>query len=139
MTAYGGVDVYIHIFLTTALARGEWSDSRPARSTPRGKSPRYPLDREVGWTSEPVWTIWRKFLNLPGFELRPISRPARSQSLYRLCYPGSITKQWHFLTTHIGKLHKSSRCKVVLLNRSTLYSSSGNWKNGKNQQKSLKC
>jgi hypothetical protein len=28
MKAYGGVDVYIHIFLTSALAGGEWSASR---------------------------------------------------------------------------------------------------------------
>jgi hypothetical protein len=31
----------------------------------------------------------RKFLTLRGLELRRLSRPARSQSLYRLCYPGS--------------------------------------------------
>jgi hypothetical protein len=31
----------------------------------------------------------RKFLTLLGLELRPLSRPARSQSLYRLSYPGS--------------------------------------------------
>jgi hypothetical protein len=31
----------------------------------------------------------RKFLTPPGLELRPLSRPARSQSLYRLRYPGS--------------------------------------------------
>jgi hypothetical protein len=31
----------------------------------------------------------RKFLNLPGLELRPFGRPARSQSPYRLRYPGS--------------------------------------------------
>jgi hypothetical protein len=31
----------------------------------------------------------RKFLTLPGLELLPLSRPARSQSLYRLRYPGS--------------------------------------------------
>jgi hypothetical protein len=31
----------------------------------------------------------RKFLTLPGLELRPLSRPGRSQSLYRLRYPGS--------------------------------------------------
>jgi hypothetical protein len=30
----------------------------------------------------------RKFLTLPGLELRPLVRPARSQSLYRLRYPG---------------------------------------------------
>jgi hypothetical protein len=34
MKAYGGVDVYIHIFLTSALAGGEWSDSRSGRYIP---------------------------------------------------------------------------------------------------------
>jgi hypothetical protein len=32
----------------------------------------------------------RKFLTLLGLELRPLGRPAHSQSLYRLCYPGSL-------------------------------------------------
>jgi hypothetical protein len=32
----------------------------------------------------------RKFLTLPGLELRPLGSPARSQSLYRLSYPGSL-------------------------------------------------
>jgi hypothetical protein len=31
----------------------------------------------------------RKFLTLPGLELQLLGRPARSQSLYRLRYPGS--------------------------------------------------
>jgi hypothetical protein len=31
MKAYGGVDVYIHIFLTSALVGGEWSDAHPGR------------------------------------------------------------------------------------------------------------
>jgi hypothetical protein len=31
----------------------------------------------------------RKFLTLPGLKLRPLSHPARNQSLYRLRYPGS--------------------------------------------------
>jgi hypothetical protein len=56
----------------------------------------------------------RKFLTLPGLELRPLGRPARSQSLYRLNYPGSLvivkaillskntvsvvkTKQWNLI------------------------------------------
>jgi hypothetical protein len=34
MKVYGGVDVYSHIFLTSALAGGEWSASRPGRFTP---------------------------------------------------------------------------------------------------------
>jgi hypothetical protein len=33
----------------------------------------------------------RKFLTLPWLELRPLGRSARSQSLYRLRYPGSLT------------------------------------------------
>jgi hypothetical protein len=32
----------------------------------------------------------RKFLTLLGLELQPLGRPACSQSLYRLRYPGSI-------------------------------------------------
>jgi hypothetical protein len=32
----------------------------------------------------------RKFLTLQGLELRPLGRPARSQSLYRLRYPGFL-------------------------------------------------
>jgi hypothetical protein len=31
-----------------------------------------------------------KYLTLPEFELRPLGRPARSQSLYRLRSPGSL-------------------------------------------------
>jgi hypothetical protein len=34
MKAYEGVDVYIHIFLTSALAGDEWSASRTGRFTP---------------------------------------------------------------------------------------------------------
>jgi hypothetical protein len=34
----------------------------------------------------------RKFLTLPELELRPLGHAARSQSLYRLRYPGSF---WH--------------------------------------------
>jgi hypothetical protein len=33
----------------------------------------------------------RKFLTLPGLELRPIAHPARSQFPYRLRYPGSLS------------------------------------------------
>jgi hypothetical protein len=38
MKAYGGVDVQIHIFLTTALGGGELSASRPGPFTPREKN-----------------------------------------------------------------------------------------------------
>jgi hypothetical protein len=45
----------------------------------------------------------RKFLTLPGLQLRPFGRPSCSQSLYRLSYPGSlysiylsVTESQHF-------------------------------------------
>jgi hypothetical protein len=86
MKVYGGVDVYIHIFLTSALVGGEWSASRPGRFTPGERAPgTHWLE---GWVSPRVGlddVEKRKFLNLPGLELRPLDRPTRSQSLYRLC------------------------------------------------------
>jgi hypothetical protein len=57
--------VYIHISLTSALAGGECSASRPGRFTPGGKSPRYPLDRgfggpqsRSGQRAENPWQYW---------------------------------------------------------------------------------
>jgi hypothetical protein len=54
MKAYGGLDVSIHIFVTSALALTEWSASRPAALRPVS------IGYEVGWTPEPVWTLWRR-------------------------------------------------------------------------------
>jgi hypothetical protein len=34
-------------------------------------------------------SVKRKFVTLPGLHLQPLGRPARSQWLYRLTYPGS--------------------------------------------------
>jgi hypothetical protein len=39
MKAYGGVDVYIHIFLASALVGDEWLASRPGRFTPEERAP----------------------------------------------------------------------------------------------------
>jgi hypothetical protein len=39
MKAYGGVDVQIRIYLTSALVGREWSASRPDRFTPGGRAP----------------------------------------------------------------------------------------------------
>jgi hypothetical protein len=91
MKAYGGVDVWIHIFLTSALAEGEWSDSRPGCFTP---GERAPGTHWIGGWVDPRAGLdnveKRKFLTLPGLELRSCGRPASSQSLYRLRYPGSF-------------------------------------------------
>jgi hypothetical protein len=47
----------------------------------------------------------RKFLPLPELELRPLARPARSQSLYRLRYPGSFQNLVVFINSD-GQISK---------------------------------
>jgi hypothetical protein len=93
MKAYGVVDVYIHIFLTSALAGSEWSASRPGHFTPgEGAPSTHWIESWVGPRAGLDDVQKRKFLTLPGLELRPPDRSACSQSLYRLCYPGSHTE-----------------------------------------------
>jgi hypothetical protein len=80
----------MHIFLTSALGGGEWSASRPDRFTPgwRASSSHWIggwADLRAGLHNAEK----RKFLILQGLELWTLGRPARSQSLYRLRYPGS--------------------------------------------------
>jgi hypothetical protein len=45
----------------------------------------------------------RKISPLPGLKLRPLVRPARSQSLYRLRYPGSITCYLVIIKSHLSR------------------------------------
>jgi hypothetical protein len=80
---YGGLDIYIHIFLTTALAGGEWPASHPGRFTPGERA--HGTHWIGGWVALRAGlddVEKRKFLTLPGHEPRPLGRQARSQSLY---------------------------------------------------------
>jgi hypothetical protein len=85
MKAYGGVVVKIHIFLTSALVGRDCSASRPCRFTPGTHWIGGLVVLRAGLDEVEK----RKFLTLPGLELRPLCRPARSHSLYLLRYPGS--------------------------------------------------
>jgi hypothetical protein len=79
MKAYGEVDVYIHIFMTTTVVRSEWSASRPCRFTPEERAPS--IHCIGGWVRpraglDDVEKI--KFSTLPGLELQPLGRRAHS-------------------------------------------------------------
>jgi hypothetical protein len=75
MKAYGVMDVYIHVFLTSALDGGERSASRPGTHWKGGwVDPRAGLDDMKEW----------KFLTLPGLELRP-PRSSSQSSRYTDC------------------------------------------------------
>jgi hypothetical protein len=59
--------------------------------TPRPLYPRYPLDRRLGGPQSRFgWRSERKILDSTGTWIPTLHRPVRSQSLYRLSYPGSI-------------------------------------------------
>jgi hypothetical protein len=85
MKAYGGADVQIHISLTSALAGGEWSASRPGRFTPWERVPgTHWIRRWVNLRDGLDDLEKRRLLTLPGLKLRSLSRPVRSQSLHQL-------------------------------------------------------
>jgi hypothetical protein len=82
MKTYGGEDVYIHVFFTSALVEGEWSASRPSRFTPGTRwtggwvGPRTGLD----------YVGSRQILPLPGLKLRLLGRLTRNQSQCFTCW-----------------------------------------------------
>jgi hypothetical protein len=79
MKAYVGVDVYIHIFLTSVLVGGESSAPRSGHFT---LGERAPGTRWIGdWVDLRAGLDdlgKRKFLTRPGLELRLLGSPARS-------------------------------------------------------------
>jgi hypothetical protein len=68
----------------------------------------------------------RKFLILPRLELRPLGRPARSQSVYRLSYPGFLHIYIHISATLliiiiIIIIIKNLLSKILKLSKSEQY------------------
>ena len=62
-------------------------DQRHAPVTLPSKKTQYPLSRRLGGPPGPVWVGAE---NLAPTGIRSPDRPARSESLYRLRYPGSL-------------------------------------------------
>jgi hypothetical protein len=89
MKTYWGVEVYLHVFLISALDEGEWLASRPGRFTPR--------ERAAGTHQVRGWVSPRASLDMvsksqPVIEPRSSDRPVRGQSLYRLSYADTQVK-----------------------------------------------
>jgi hypothetical protein len=78
MTAYWGVEVYIHAELTSALVGGGWSASRRGRFTPSTHWVGGWMDPRIGVDNMEETTI----SPLPGLKLRPLSHPVHNHSLY---------------------------------------------------------
>jgi hypothetical protein len=109
MKTYREADVQIHVFLTSVLVGVERSSSRPGHFTPGEKAPGTHwigswVDPRAGLDVEK-----REFLTLPGLEPRTLDRSARSQSLYRLRYLGSL----------VNAAYANTRCPQVRAIRST--------------------
>jgi hypothetical protein len=86
------MDVEIHTLLTSALAGGKWSASRPGRFTPWGKpTGTYWIGGQLDARADLNDVKKKKFFTLPRLELRPLGRPVRSQSL-RTWRPGFLTR-----------------------------------------------
>jgi hypothetical protein len=65
----------MHIFLTSALAGGEWLASRPGHFTPGERAPcTHWIEGSVGARARLDDVEKRKYLTLPGLELRPLGR-----------------------------------------------------------------
>jgi hypothetical protein len=82
-TAPGGIGVELCSFLTTALEGGEGSALRPGRSLPGIHC--------TGGCVGPMAGLERCGKSRPPTGIRSSDRPACSQSLYRLSYPGPLT------------------------------------------------
>jgi hypothetical protein len=97
MKAYWGVDVWIHIFLTSALVGGEWSASLPSRFTPGERAP------DVHWIGDwgapkPVWRGPRIYI--PQKQGDPVTPPGTGLPSLRLLrlqsYGGGIRPRLHW-------------------------------------------
>ena len=51
-----GVEVWLHVFLTSALVGGWWSTTRSGRSASGDQKP-VATEKEAGWVPQPVWAF----------------------------------------------------------------------------------
>jgi hypothetical protein len=78
---------YLNSFFRIGARWGWVVKAMPRPFYPRGREP-VPIVQEARWGLGPVWTDTE---NLATTGIRSSDRPARSESLYRLSYPGQCT------------------------------------------------
>jgi hypothetical protein len=100
-----GVDIYIHIFLVSAIAGCEWSASSPCRFTP---GERAPGTHWIGGWVDPRAGLdnaeKRKFLILPGLELWAVGRP--------VTIPTALSRLFNFGSYQSSSIKKKVRRKM---------------------------
>jgi hypothetical protein len=93
MKIYGGVDVWIHVFLTSRVDRSEWSASRPDRVNPGERAP--DAHWTGGWMGSQTGLDYvrrKKYCPYRNSAIQPTAA-SHSQSLYRLRYLGSVSDE----------------------------------------------
>jgi len=116
-TAHRGNRGIALLFLDHGTRRGWGVSATPRPLLTPGKDPVH-IVQEAGWAPRPVWTGAE---NLASTGIRSPDRPARSQSLYRLNYPGPplptiiFTKFFVFLIFSIFLIFFPCFCSSLLL------------------------
>jgi hypothetical protein len=91
MRTYGGANVLIHVFLTSALMGGD-GQLHDLAALAQEKCSKVSIVYEAVGPQNCYGSHGEENTPpLPGLEHRPLDRLARSQSLYLLCYPGSLS------------------------------------------------
>jgi hypothetical protein len=110
MKTYGGVAVWMHVFLILVLVGGEWSASRPGRYTPKERAPgTHWVGGWVGPRAGLDIVEKRKFLTLQGLKIRHLGHSACSLSqslltLLRLCSSLNVRGQVSHPYRPLGKI-----------------------------------
>jgi len=101
MKASGGTEVELHSFLTTALGKSKWSDSRPGRFTP-----------DSHWVPELLPKLRRRdFFALLISEKMPTGQTARAiiiYAIYAMLAPEARDTEHFFIGKRLSACHRLS-------------------------------
>jgi hypothetical protein len=115
------VDVQIQVFMTSAIAGGEWSALRPGCFTSGERTPSsHWIGDWVGFTASLDDMEKGKFLTLLGLELRPLGRPTCSPSLLYY-WQGVVGRTSRLLSFDTTRVAQKTMPPTVLLCRGNVF------------------